>query len=148
MKSVFTSLYFCFFFSGAFAQDTYPVKIDTGIVMPAHHANILTFTVGVSDWQKRNYKLPDNTAFGSSTGFAPLSLRLEHFFAYSISASINLTYDWFYYSYSKKGYTNGVLFYTPQTDRVRFLSPGVIRKKPWLKNRITRCFFGPIKSPP
>lgn len=29
-----------------------------------------------------------------------------------------------------------------------FLSPGVISKKPWLKNRITRCFFGPIKRPP
>ena len=29
-----------------------------------------------------------------------------------------------------------------------FLSPGVITKKPWLKNRITRCFFGPIKRPP
>jgi hypothetical protein len=29
-----------------------------------------------------------------------------------------------------------------------FLTPGVTRKKPWLKNRITRCFFGPIKRPP
>ncbi len=29
-----------------------------------------------------------------------------------------------------------------------FLSPTVIRKKPWLKHRITRCFFGPIKRPP
>ena len=29
-----------------------------------------------------------------------------------------------------------------------FLSPGVIQRKPWLKNRITRCFFGPIKRPP
>ncbi len=29
-----------------------------------------------------------------------------------------------------------------------FLSPGVIRKQPWLRNRITRCFFGPIKRPP
>ena len=29
-----------------------------------------------------------------------------------------------------------------------FLTPGVIRKKPWLKHRITRCFFGPIKRPP
>ena len=29
-----------------------------------------------------------------------------------------------------------------------FLSPGLISQKPWLKNRITRCFFGPIKRPP
>ncbi len=29
-----------------------------------------------------------------------------------------------------------------------FLSPGVTRRSPWLKNRITRCFFGPIKRPP
>jgi len=29
-----------------------------------------------------------------------------------------------------------------------FLNAGVTRKKPWLKNRITRCFFGPIKRPP
>ncbi len=29
-----------------------------------------------------------------------------------------------------------------------FLDPGVIHKKPWVRNRITRCFFGPIKRPP
>jgi len=29
-----------------------------------------------------------------------------------------------------------------------FLPAGVTEKKPWLKNRITRCFFGPIKRPP
>ncbi|MBP7934122.1 MAG: hypothetical protein KA354_05680 [Phycisphaerae bacterium] len=29
-----------------------------------------------------------------------------------------------------------------------FLNPGVILKKPWLRHRITRCFFGPIKRPP
>lgn len=29
-----------------------------------------------------------------------------------------------------------------------FLDAGGVSKKPWLKNRITRCFFGPIKRPP
>ena len=29
-----------------------------------------------------------------------------------------------------------------------FLPLGRIRKKPWLKNRISRCYFGPIKRPP
>lgn len=29
-----------------------------------------------------------------------------------------------------------------------FLDPGEIAKKPWVRNRITRCFFGPIKRPP
>jgi hypothetical protein len=29
-----------------------------------------------------------------------------------------------------------------------FLSSGRTEKKPWLKNRISRCFFGPIKRPP
>lgn len=29
-----------------------------------------------------------------------------------------------------------------------FLTPGITQKKPWVKNRITRCFFGPIKRPP
>ena len=29
-----------------------------------------------------------------------------------------------------------------------FLQIGVINRKPWLKNRISRCFFGPIKRPP
>ena len=28
------------------------------------------------------------------------------------------------------------------------LAVGTIRRKPWLKNRISRCFFGPIKRPP
>ena len=29
-----------------------------------------------------------------------------------------------------------------------FLKPQKIRRKAWLKNRISRCFFGPIKRPP
>ena len=29
-----------------------------------------------------------------------------------------------------------------------FLKTGVINRKPWLKSRISRCFFGPIKRPP
>lgn len=29
-----------------------------------------------------------------------------------------------------------------------FLSPGATRKTPWVRNRISRCFFGPIKRPP
>ena len=29
-----------------------------------------------------------------------------------------------------------------------FLKQGVHDRKPWLKNRISRCFFGPIKRPP
>lgn len=29
-----------------------------------------------------------------------------------------------------------------------FLKPEVITKRPWIKNRISRCFFGPIKRPP
>lgn len=28
------------------------------------------------------------------------------------------------------------------------LSAGIIRKKAWVKNRISRCFFGPIRRPP
>ena len=28
------------------------------------------------------------------------------------------------------------------------LKRGVIQRTPWLKNRISRCFFGPIKRPP
>ncbi len=29
-----------------------------------------------------------------------------------------------------------------------FLDAGTVHKRPWLRNRITRCFFGPIKRPP
>ena len=29
-----------------------------------------------------------------------------------------------------------------------WLTKGVIFRKPWIKNRISRCFFGPIKRPP
>jgi hypothetical protein len=29
-----------------------------------------------------------------------------------------------------------------------FLPIGVIERQPWMKNRISRCFFGPIKRPP
>ena len=29
-----------------------------------------------------------------------------------------------------------------------FLKLGFIERKPWIKNRISRCFFGPIKRPP
>ena len=33
-------------------------------------------------------------------------------------------------------------------SRAPFLKVGEIRRDPWLKNRISRCFFGPIKRPP
>ena len=33
-------------------------------------------------------------------------------------------------------------------SRAPFLKCGEIRRDPWLKNRISRCFFGPIKRPP
>lgn len=33
-------------------------------------------------------------------------------------------------------------------SRVPALEFGTVRRKPWLKNRISRCFFGPIKRPP
>ena len=29
-----------------------------------------------------------------------------------------------------------------------YLKRGTVRRKPWLRNRISRCFFGPIKRPP
>jgi len=29
-----------------------------------------------------------------------------------------------------------------------FLKPGTTERRPWLKNRVSRCFFGPIKRPP
>jgi hypothetical protein len=29
-----------------------------------------------------------------------------------------------------------------------FLAPTLIKRKPWVKNRVSRCFFGPIKRPP
>ncbi len=29
-----------------------------------------------------------------------------------------------------------------------FLPTGIVERKPWLKSRVTRCFFGPIKRPP
>ena len=33
-------------------------------------------------------------------------------------------------------------------SRAPFLKLGETRRDPWLKNRISRCFFGPIKRPP
>ena len=29
-----------------------------------------------------------------------------------------------------------------------WLQPGTLRKKAWVRQRISRCFFGPIKRPP
>ena len=35
-----------------------------------------------------------------------------------------------------------------QSQDGAFLPVGKIERKPWIKNRISRCFFGPIKRPP
>ena len=120
MKRLFALCCFSLISSTVFSQDT-----TTVAVIHKHHDNVLTLTAGIGDWQKQHYKLPDSSAFGSSAGFTPITIKFEHFFSSSISASANLSYDWFYYSYSQKGYTNGVLFYRPQTDKVRIISPGI-----------------------
>lgn len=47
-----------------------------------------------------------------------------------------------------EGVRRGLYFLADQLAASPFLSLGSITRKPWLKNRISRCFFGPIKRPP
>ena len=42
----------------------------------------------------------------------------------------------------------GLYFLRDQLAGSPYLKHGTIRRKPWLRNRISRCFFGPIKRPP
>ena len=42
----------------------------------------------------------------------------------------------------------GLYFLRDQLAGSPHLKHGTIRRKPWLRNRISRCFFGPIKRPP
>ncbi len=47
-----------------------------------------------------------------------------------------------------EGVRRAVYWLMDQLKASPFLKRGVIERKPWLKNRISRCFFGPIKRPP
>ena len=49
-----------------------------------------------------------------------------------------------------EGIRRGLYFLTDRLLEARapFLKCGSLVRKPWLKNRISRCFFGPIKRPP
>lgn len=84
---------------------------------------MLTVSFGFSDWNKQNYKLPDSCRYGSGSGSLPIYFRLERAVGSSISVAASLAFDAFYYNYSREGYTNGVLFYRANTDKVRIISP-------------------------
>ncbi len=47
-----------------------------------------------------------------------------------------------------EGVRRAVYWLMDQLKVSPFLKRGVVERKPWLKNRISRCFFGPIKRPP
>lgn len=47
-----------------------------------------------------------------------------------------------------EGIRRAVYWLMDQLKASPFLKHGVVERKPWLKNRISRCFFGPIKRPP
>ena len=47
-----------------------------------------------------------------------------------------------------EGVRRAIYWLMDQMKASPYLKRGVIEKKPWLKNRISRCFFGPIKRPP
>ena len=47
-----------------------------------------------------------------------------------------------------EGVRRAVYWLMDQLKASPFLKHGVVERKPWLKNRISRCFFGPIKRPP
>ncbi|MBS1689153.1 MAG: hypothetical protein JSS96_10545 [Bacteroidetes bacterium] len=86
---------------------------------------LFTISLGLADWNKQNYKLPDSTRYGSGSGSLPVYFRLERAVNNNISIAVSLAYDVFRYNYSREGYTNGVLFYRPVTDKVSIISPGL-----------------------
>lgn len=47
-----------------------------------------------------------------------------------------------------EGIRRGLYFLADKLAASPFLEFGSVTRKPWLRNRISRCFFGPIKRPP
>ena len=47
-----------------------------------------------------------------------------------------------------EGIRRGLYYLSDRIAGSPYLEKGSITRKPWLKNRISRCFFGPIKRPP
>ena len=47
-----------------------------------------------------------------------------------------------------EGIRRGIYFLMDEITAKPYLKMGSTTRKPWLKNRISRCFFGPIKRPP
>jgi hypothetical protein len=86
---------------------------------------LLGISFGFGDYYKTNYKLPDSSKFGSGSACFPVYFRIERAIHKHISLSASLLYDVFYYNYSMEGFGNNGLFYRPQNDKVRVLSPGL-----------------------
>ena len=64
--------------------------------------------------------------------------------AYRVSIDDNVTIE----AADTEGVRRAVYWLMDQLKAAPFLKRGVVERKPWLKNRISRCFFGPIKRPP
>jgi len=108
------------------AQDS----VTTKAAIPYHNTfsrktTMFTISAGLADWNKQNYKLPDSTRYGSGSASLPIYFRLERAVSDNISIAASLAYDVFHYDYSREGYTNGVLFYRPNTDKITIISPGL-----------------------
>ena len=64
--------------------------------------------------------------------------------AYRVTIDDNVTIE----ATDTEGVRRAVYWLMDQLKAAPFLKRGVVERKPWLKNRISRCFFGPIKRPP
>jgi hypothetical protein len=87
--------------------------------------SILSISFGFSDWNKQNFEMPDSAAFGSGSVSLPIYFRAERAISSHVGIAVSLAYDVFYYNYSKQEYNHGSIFYRPQNDKVRIISPGL-----------------------
>lgn len=116
-------------------------------------------------WEiKNNFPDPEkllDTAFDALERFRSAYIT-DNNSVLNISVNLDSTYAFEEYSIEIKA--NSIIITGSDTEGIRraiyalidlmrgsdipALKLGIIRKKPWLRNRISRCFFGPIKRPP
>jgi ferredoxin len=99
---------------------------------------------------EKNAGVKDEDLYQKIEGIADIIIKKEDLDTYE-SYFIEITKE---NIVIKAGDTEGIrrgIFYLEDmilSSEGPFLIPTVIERKPWIKNRISRCFFGPIKRPP
>jgi hypothetical protein len=107
------------------ASDTTAIKSYGPFSSFERKSTMITLSAGIADWNKENYKLPAGFINGTTSGFTPIYLKVEHGISSNVSIAVNIMHDAFYYNYAQTESGNGATFLRYQRDAVNDFSAGL-----------------------